>query len=184
MSENVQFEPSGGMANIDDIAKNFIELNCALVAVGWGLWGDTVKDFDFDPLHYRYGAQKFYVDKGKLRCVSVSLYIRDYYGAANLVTVSDIAIEGRVDSTELPDMDFVLDRITADDVATIINKYKDVDTVDLHIQDLEDVCEYFMHYNNKGEAVFQSRTDENRQKPNNETERRYPIHTCVYSISR
>ena len=182
MSENVQFELSGGMANIDDIAKNFIELNCALVAVGWGLWGDTVKDFSNDPLGRCYGAQKFYREEGKLRCVSVSLNIRDNYGMANIVIIKDIAIETVADEKEQASTVFALDKISSSDVASIINKYKQHKALEVFVRDFEDECEYFMSHTSDGRVIFQNRSDENRQKPDHETNRYHKLMHCDYEV--
>ena len=184
MNNNAENQESNGMAELEDIVKDYVELNCALVAVGWGLWGDRPKDFSIDPLSHCYGAQKFYRRDGKLCCVSISLNVRDEYGMANIVVVNDMVIEGSQENSTIDDSEIVLvlDSITADDVATIINKYRDYKSLDVIVEDFEDECEYFMRHTGDGRVIFQNRSDENRQKPDHLTNRYHKLIHCNYRV--
>lgn len=173
---------SNSMAKLEDIVQNYVELNCALVSVGWGLWGDSTEDFSNDPLGRCYGAQKFYREEGRLRCVSVSLNIRDNYGMANIVIIKDIAIETVADEKEQASTVFALDKISSSDVASIINKYKQHKALEVLVRDFEDECEYFMSHTSDGRVIFQNRSDENRQKPDHETNRYHKLMHCDYEV--
>lgn len=171
-------------SRIGEIVENSVEyakMVSKLTTAGWEKCGKSEELFLADPYYTPYGAQLFFMKDNKLHGVSLSLNIREGYGESNIaiVTEADLTDAKSKSSSYCTD----INAITADTVNDLIAKYKSVDVVEICIEDKEDDIEYFMGLSCDMRAEFQSRSDDDRQKPYHETVRLYHLSDCAYSIS-
>ena len=166
--------------NNESDSERYAQFIQTLLASGWEKYGENKERFLADPYYTLYGAQRFFMKEGGIHCVSITVNMRDRYGRANIIGLTEANIVRKKIITKTDA--FLLQEITANDIDEVVREYSDLEIVDVTIFDKEYDIEYFMGFTGDMRAIFQSRDDDDRQKPNHETVRYYNLEDCKYDI--
>lgn len=173
---------SSRIGEIINDSKKYAEVTQLLADAGWDKYGEAEECFLADPYYTSYGAQKFFVKDGEPHGVTIGINVREGYGLPNLLIIT----EGNLTKSHMEWSGEVveLDSMAEDFGAVLADKYKDEVGICINIQDKEEDQEYLMGFVNDMRVEFQSRDDDDRQKPYHETVRLYHLKDCEYNFSQ